>query len=118
MISILSQFVIKFNSDKIPGKLSKKLLDCNLGGGTVKKSIPTLKFPKSTQTFLHFFTLLIKLSKFSHKTIPRCIGGKHMVTYDTYIQNYCYAIKPEKFEKKFALWVKIVNIALNFLKLT
>ena len=39
------------------------------GGATLKKSIPTLKFPKSTKTFFDFYRLLLKLSLFSHKTI-------------------------------------------------
>ena len=58
------------------------MLPIRIGGGANSKKVNT--HPKIPEIDLDFFRLLTKLSKFCHKIILRCIGGKHMVTYDIF----------------------------------
>ena len=59
----------------------------NLGGGGGGQLKKVNTHPKIPEIDLDFFRLLLtfkKSSKFCHKIILRCIGDKHMVTYDIF----------------------------------
>ena len=86
------------------------------GGAALNKKVNA--HPKIPEIDLDFSRLLLKLFKFGHKTVLRCISGKDMVTYGKF-KTITLPSQTQKFSKKcMKFGSKKVNIALKFLKLT